>query len=226
MKQPHYAPLMQRLPHARPTQSAPPWMGGHAPAPEPLFPAAPAEAAPPAPAIDPAELKLQLDAAVAEGRAEGERKGWEAAKDDVAAAIGRLGEALEKVESSARAAAKPYASELVELALIVARELVGAEIGRDPAPLIALIERCLDDVVGESAITIKLHPADRAVLVAARPDLLRPDLRIIEDAALARGGCLVESARRMVDARLEERLDNVREGLRELLEEARRAPDA
>lgn len=223
MKPPDYSPLMQRLPQARPDRSAPPWMGGRTPAPEPLFQSAPAVAAA-QPSIDPAELERQLDAAVAEGRAEGERRGWEAAKDDVAAAIARLGEALEKIEASARAAAKPYASELVELALIVARELIGAEIGRDPAPLVQLIERCLDDVVGESAITIKLHPADRAALIAARPDLLRPDLRVIEDPTLARGGCLVESARRMVDARLEERLDNVREGLRELLEEAGRAP--
>ncbi len=226
MKPPDYAPLMQRLPQARAGQSAPSWMGGRTPAPEPMFQSAPAASATNQPAVDLAELERQREAAVAEGRAEGERKGWEAAKEDVAAAIARLGEALEKVEASARAAAKPYASELVELALIVARELVGAEIGRDPAPLVQLIERCLDDVVGESAITIKLHPADRAALIAARPDLLRPDLRVIEDPTLARGGCLVESARRMVDARLEERLDNVREGLRELLEEARRAPDA
>ena len=225
MKPSDYAPLMQRLPQASRAQSAPSWMGGRTHAAEPLFQSAPVAATIES-TKDLAELERQRDAAVAEGRAEGERKGWEAAKEDVAAAIARLGEALEKVESSARAAAKPYASELVELALIVARELVGAEIGRDPAPLIQLIERCLDEVVGESTITIKLHPADRAALTAARPDLLRPDLRVVEDPTLARGGCLVESTRRMVDARLEERLDNMREGLRELLEEARRAPDA
>jgi flagellar assembly protein FliH len=226
MKTPDYLPLMQRLPQARTGPSAASWMGVRTPAPEPMFQSAPAASTTSQPALDLAELERDRETAVAEGRAEGERKGWEAAKDDVAAAIARLGEAIEKVEASARAAAKPYASELVELALIVARELVGAEIGRDPAPLVQLIERCLDDVVGESAITIKLHPADRAALLAARPDLLRPDLRVMEDPTLARGGCLVESARRMVDARLEERLDNVREGLRELLEEARRAPDA
>ena len=38
--------------------------------------------------------------------------------------------------------------------------------------------------------------------------------------------CAVESTRRLVDARLEERLDNVRDGLREIMEEADRAPDA
>lgn len=226
MKPPDYSPLTERLPQARVGQSTPSWMGGRTPDPEPLFKAQAAASAPTQPALDLAELERRREAAVAEGRAEGERQGWEAAREEVAAAIARLGEALEKVEASARAAAKPYASELVELALIVARELVGAEIGRDPAPLVQLIERCLDDVVGESAITIKLHPADRAALLAARPDLLRPDLRVMEDPTLARGGCLVESARRMVDARLEERLDNVREGLRELLEEARRAPVA
>jgi len=120
--------------------------------------------------------------------------------------------------------ARPYATELVELALIIARELVGAEVRRDPAPLVHLVERCLDEVAGESSIAVRLHPADRAALLAARPDLGKtPDLRLLEDPSLSRGGCAVESSRRLVDARLEERLDSVRDGLRELMEEAERA---
>jgi flagellar assembly protein FliH len=174
--------------------------------------------------LDEAEVRRQLDQALTLARADGERQGWEKAESDVMAAIGRLGEALDRVHATACAMARPYATELVELALIIARELVGAEVRRDPAPLFHLIERCLDEVAGESSITVRLHPADRAALLALRPDLAKtPDVRVIEDPALARGGCAVESSRRLVDARVEERLDNVRDGLRELLEGAEHA---
>jgi flagellar assembly protein FliH len=217
---PPLSPLAQKLPQVRPGATRAAWMQTEAPAPTPLFgvPSQPT-------VIDEAEVTRRLDQALAEARAEGERQGWQKAEADVAAALVRLGDALGRVESIARAMARPYATELVELALIVARELVGAEVQRDPAPLIELVERCLDDVAGESSITVRLHPADRAALLAARPDLAgAADLRVVDDPSLARGGCAVESARRLVDARLEERLDSVRDGLRELLEEAERAP--
>jgi flagellar assembly protein FliH len=216
---PPLEPLAHKLPNVRPGATGAAWMQTQAPAPTPLFGAASQPTV-----IDEAEMMRRLDEALAEARAEGERQGWQKAEAEVAAALVRLGDALGRVESIARAMARPYATELVELALIVARELVGAEVQRDPAPLIQLVERCLENVAGESSITVRLHPADRAALLAARPDLAgAADLRVVDDPSLARGGCAVESARRLVDARLEERLDNVRDGLRELLEEAERA---
>jgi flagellar assembly protein FliH len=216
---PPITPLAQKLPQVRPGATGSSWMHTQAPTPTPMFGSAGQPTV-----LDEAEMSRQLDQALAEARVEGERQGWQKAEADVAAALVRLGDALGRVEAVAKAMARPYATELVELALIVARELVGAEVRRDPAPLIHLVERCLDDVAGESSITVRLHPADRAVLLAARPDLTgTADLRVVEDPSLARGGCAVESARRLVDARLEERLDNVRDGLRELLEETERA---
>jgi flagellar assembly protein FliH len=211
------APLASRLPQAR-AGGAASWMATSSPPPTPLFGGGQTPTV-----LDEAEMERRLGEALIEARAEGERQGWQKAEADVAAAIAHLGQALDRVFATARAMTRPYATELVELALIIARELVGAEVRRDPAPLIALVEHCLDDVAGESSITVRLHPADRAALLAARPDLAKtPDIRVVEDPSLARGGCAVESSRRLVDARLEERLDNVRDGLRELLEEAER----
>lgn len=221
---PTTAPLAQRLPQASPGQTAPAWLSAAPPAPAPLFQS---EAVAPPSLIDEAELNRRLDEAMTRARADGEQQGWQKAEADIAAALARLGDAIAGVQDAARAIARPYAGELVELALIIARELIGAEVRRDPAPLVRLVERCLDDVVGESSITVRMNPADRAALLAARPDLAgSPDVRLVEDASLARGGCAVESTRRLVDARLEERLDGMRDGLRELLEEAERAAHA
>jgi flagellar assembly protein FliH len=217
------SPLMDKLPQARTGQPAPSWMGGTAPAPSPLFAAGGQTPS----VLDEAEVARRLVEATAAARTDGERQGWQKAETDVAAAIARLGDALEHVQVTARAMARPYATELVELALIIARELVGADLRRDPGPLIHLVERCLDEVAGESSITVRLHPADRAALLSARPDLGKTaDLRVVEDPSMARGGCAAESSRRLVDARLEERLDNMRDGLRELLEDAQRAADS
>lgn len=208
-------PLADRLKKPRAGAPAQGWLsGGDRPAPSPLFTSS---------LIDEEEVERRLSEALARVRTDAEREGRAQAQAEIAPVIARLGEAISQVQLTAREMARPYANELVELALIIARVLIGAEVARDPAPLISLVERCLDDVAGEASITIRLHPADRAALLAARPDLVTDDVRILEDASLARGGCSVESARRLIDARVEERLDKVRDGLRDLLEEAERA---
>ena len=214
-----FEPLASRLPQVTPGGAAPTWMSTPTPPPTPLFGSVQAPTV-----LDEAAMERRLAEAMAQACADGERQGWEKAEAEVAAALGRLGDALGQARATASAMARPYATELVELALIIARELVGAEVRRDPAPLVHLVERCLDEVAGESSIAVRMHPADRAALLAVRPDLGKtPDLRLIEDPSMSRGGCAVESSRRLVDARLEERMDGVRDGLRELMEEAERA---
>jgi flagellar assembly protein FliH len=213
---PEVTPLADKLQRQPPGAAARGWMSTTpVAAPAPLF-----SGGYTAPIIDHADIERRVAEGLARAREEGERQGWAKAEEDVAAAIARLGDALSQVQATAREMARPYAGELVELAFIIARGLVGAEVKRDPAPLVRLIERCLDEVTGESSITLRLHPADRAILMVLRPELALTDLRILEDESIARGGCAVESARRLVDARVEERLDNVRDGVRQLLEEA------
>jgi flagellar biosynthesis/type III secretory pathway protein FliH len=203
---PEVTPLADKLQRQPPGAAARGWMSTTpVAAPAPLF-----SGGYTAPIIDHADIERRVAEGLARAREEGERQGWAKAEEDVAAAIARLGNALSQVQATAREM----------LAFIIARGLVGAEVKRDPAPLVRLIERCLDEVTGESSITLRLHPADRAILMVLRPELALTDLRILEDESIARGGCAVESARRLVDARVEERLDNVRDGVRQLLEEA------
>ena len=221
MKPPPPVPLIDKLERRAGGAPAPRWMSAPAPAPpQPLFggPGAPA-----APIIDQAEIDRQVADGIALAREEAERQGWAKAEADIVEALARLGNALVQVQTTAREMARPYAGELVELAFIVARGLIGAEVKRDPAPLVKLVERCLDEVTGESTITVRLNPADRAVLQMLRPELALTSMRILDDPSMARGGCAVESARRLVDARVEERLDNLREALEQLLEEGERA---
>lgn len=211
---------LERRPAGNANAPAPRWMS--APPPAPAVPLFGGPGAPAAPVVDEAEIERRVADGLARARDEAERQGWAKAEADINEAIARLGNALVQVQTTARDIARPYAGELVELAFIVARGLVGAEVKRDPAPLIKLVERCLDEVAGESTITVRLHPADRAVLQVLRPELALTSMRILDDPSMARGGCAVESARRLVDARVEERLDNLREGLEQLLEEAER----
>lgn len=91
------------------------------------------------------------------------------------------------------------------------RALLAEELALRPDHIAALAERELASVRRAREIELRLHPDDVAQLepverMRARLELLG-SLRVVEDGALARGGCVLITNLGEVDARLETRLE-------------------
>jgi flagellar assembly protein FliH len=108
-------------------------------------------------------------------------------------------------------------AEVAELALEVARRLLGRELASDPAAVRAGAACAVGAARGRRRATLRLHPAAAAALRGEEGPLAAlgglPSLQLVSDPGLAPGDAVVETEGGAVDARLEVRLEAFRRAL-------------
>jgi flagellar assembly protein FliH len=160
------------------------------------------------PQPDPVEQDAHLAAlerdAFAKGYAQGERAGLEAGNRRGDAMLRRLGETLEELASLRQTLLHQSERQLVQLALALARRIVGREIAADDELLTALARVALDRLGDSRQATIRLHPDDFArVAAGGTAHWAAAHVTVVADPAISRGGCLVESPFGFVDATID-----------------------
>lgn len=167
-------------------------------------------------------LQRGLEAGLLEGRA----RGHDAART---ATLAQLEEELGPARDALRALAaqldrdwcahfEQARAEIVQLALDAARAIVQDAARRVPETVLSALEAALTRLGSRRRVSVELHPEDRQVidryLCGEGARLLDgAAFDLIEDAALARGGCRVQCAETIVDATLETQQEIVREHL-------------
>ncbi len=99
---------------------------------------------------------------------------------------------------------QPY---VVRIAVEVARRIVRRELSADPGLVTRTVESALEQMMSASQITVRVHPLDAQLLRSTISEIVTaPDqaeaIEILPDGAIEPGGCVVESDRGIVDARL------------------------
>lgn len=161
----------------------------------------------------------QLSAADEE-RARGYREGYEAgvaaAKESAKAGLDRIHASLAGLDALRADVLRQSEQDLLELALELATQALGAE-SHDRASFTAkMVEHSLALLAEADRITLRLSPGDVAILREQHPGLLDDEgvLEIVEDATMKLGGVVAESALGRVDASLEHRLRELGQQLR------------
>jgi flagellar assembly protein FliH len=168
------------------------------------------ESAPAAPPT-PAELAGQLQAARQSGYQDGYRDGLVALEafkqsyaQQITAQMGVLAGAyrtqLEQLEHG-------LAVQVAEVAVALARQVVRSELTTRPEFVATVVQEALAVALAAAQqVTVHLHPDDHALVQAhAGEALAARGARLVPDAALARGGCVVETEMGVIDASLEAR---------------------
>jgi flagellar assembly protein FliH len=96
---------------------------------------------------------------------------------------------------------------VLELACELARQVLRRELSVEPQALQPVIREALGLLMAESkSALVRLNPLDLEVLEdGVRAELSGMSLTLLADAAISRGGCLIESAGTVVDGTLEKR---------------------
>jgi len=101
--------------------------------------------------------------------------------------------------------------EMVQLCMVVVKQMVRREIKTSPGEVVAVIKEALGslpDVTGD--ISLELHPEDaqliRKTMMKSGKDT---QWRIVEDPLLSRGGCRVKTNTSRIDATVENRLNAI-----------------
>jgi flagellar assembly protein FliH len=150
------------------------------------------------------------------GYEHGERDGRDAAMKQIEPVLQSLRQMLAELESLRRRESRNLEKELVDLALAVARKVVGREVAVRPDTVAHLLHEVIGHLEHAGALTIRLNPADLERLSDGSAQLLNGltdpgRVRFEADASLSVGGCFIESEAGEMDVRLEQRLRVIEE---------------
>jgi flagellar assembly protein FliH len=154
------------------------------------------------------------------GLEQGERTGTENTLRQVDTLLEGLGRTTDQMQRLHAEAVRSCEWELVQLALAVAGKIVEREVRADPTAVAAIVQSALSRIEHAERVTVRMNPADLERLNGVRAKMLEglagggSGLRFEADDAIRQGGCLIESDRGDVDARIEQRIRVVEEAFR------------
>jgi len=126
----------------------------------------------------------------------------------------RLSETITELTTLRASMIRQTETQMVELALAVARRVVLREVTLDRNLLMAIVRVALDRL-GESArVTVRLHPEEFEATGAARvAEFTGTDVSFVPDARVGRGGCRVESDMGLLDAGVDAQIQEIARAL-------------
>lgn len=173
-----------------------------------------AELPPPPPGISEAEVALRLQNAVreAEERLTAEFQARDAQRDAQCSTV------IEAFSVQRARYFRQVESDVVQLALAVARKILHREAALDPTLLHGLVRVALDRIGAEEHVRIRLTPDQaRTWVAAAEPTSQGLTCEVIADETLSAGDCLIETDRGSVNCGIEEQLKGIEQSFRDLL---------
>ena len=152
---------------------------------------------------------LERDA-FAKGYAAGERAGVEAGAKRADAMLRRLAQTLEDLAQLRRTMIRQTERQMAQIALTLARRVVARELSLEPDLIAAMAHVALERLGETAPATIRLNPDDYAIVAAQRGSQWEgPQVTVVPDPSVARGGCLVESDFGLVDASLDAQFEEL-----------------
>lgn len=151
---------------------------------------------------------------LAAGLDEGRRRGEEQALEANRACAARLAELAQAAQEEQLRLVTELEPQLVELALGIARKVIGAELATRPELLLDILARAIEQARGARRCYIRLHPDDVELVEPHLPqsalDAGGSQWRLVGDPSLSPGDCLIETDFGVVDARISTQLEELR----------------
>lgn len=157
------------------------------------------------------ELRAAYGEAERRGLEDGAAQAQRVAEDLVQAQVARLAAAAGALLQAQATLAPALQEDAVELAFGIVCRVLGEQ-AATRAGIQAMLQVQLAGLRERRDLTIRLHPADCALMAAAEVEG-GAALRYVPDTAVELGGCLIESAAGTLDARLEYQLGQLRQAL-------------
>lgn len=153
------------------------------------------------------EVERRRQQGYEEGFAQGKEQGLKVGQEDLAQQAQRLQSIAAQLSQPLAALDDEVVHELVTLAVTIARHMVRREISSNPDEIVAVVREAAAALPTASrTIRIFLNPADAALLKESLSISEQGAWELVDDPALTRGGCRLETENAQLDATLEARL--------------------
>lgn len=170
-----------------------------------------------------AKYEAAVAAAYAEGYAAGEEAGRSAEGMRLAEALGAAERALDTIRNTDASWRGRLEENLCALAVGVAQQLLSRELLQDPSLVSALVRQALVEFPVDQPVSIRINPADLAVMTAqtiagesTSGVAAGREARWVADPEIMPGDCVVEGRERIVDGRVDTALERMYRRLAEV----------
>jgi flagellar assembly protein FliH len=139
----------------------------------------------------------------------GRREGLEQGRREIRAQVARVEAIIQSLARPLERMDDRLMEEIAALALAIARHLVRREIKADPGQIMAVVRQAAGALPSSSRrVRLYVSPQDAAIVREHLTALPERDgaWQLIEDPALERGGCRIETEHSRIDASVERRL--------------------
>jgi flagellar assembly protein FliH len=165
---------------------------------------------------DALDIERALDDAYARGYEEGRQAGEIGEAARLRTAVAAVNDALASLQDEGATWVANAQENVCALAVVIARQVIGAEVAIDKASVTDLVTRALAEFPVEQALVVRINPSDMMAVsttigTIASTDLsgARKDVQWLSDARIAPGGCLVEGRDRIIDGRVDTALERI-----------------
>lgn len=152
-----------------------------------------------------AEAEAIASRAREEGWQEGYREGREAGEASCRDAVEELVSLASRVRSDTEGLLRSAESQVLDLALAVARKLVEAELAINPSSVEPMVRAALHELADATVTRVRVHPDSLSALA----ERWCHPAQLVPDADLAPGDCIVDTSQGALDARIETKLDEL-----------------
>ena len=165
-----------------------------------------------------AKARTEAEAIVRAARAEQEKLFGESRERGYAEGMDRWNDALvEALNARNRYLAKNEAV-LVQLAMAVARKIVGDTVSIDPGAILHSARQAIRSTRGEQKITLRVRPEDEPIMRQQMIELKRTnsdisEIQVVADESITLGGCIVESPLGTIDAQFSTQFQSLERAL-------------
>jgi flagellar assembly protein FliH len=151
-----------------------------------------------------------------EGFAKGKKDALESGKRMLEPALNSLREALLELEKVKKDICFNAEKETVELALAIAKKIVGYEVTTKKELVLRVVREALNKVADHDRINIRINPSDFQVCRDVNFQLSElidntESITFEEDDKIHKGGCIIETNLGDIDARIEKQLHVIEE---------------
>lgn len=169
-----------------------------------------------------AQLEAQYQQKIREARASGLREGEVAGRNRAAAdlqpVMERLTLSIQEIANLRVRLRGEAESDVVQLALAIARRIVHRELTSDPDALRGLVLAALEKLKGQEISRVRVHPSHLATVKSALQPALNGGLvEVVSDPSRELGSVIFETSRGNLDASVDSQLQEIERGLTDRL---------
>ena len=108
---------------------------------------------------------------------------------------------------------KGFEKEIIDLVFSIAGSVIHKEVSAGREVVLSVLSDAMRNMQEKDGVSIRLNPEDHRYITEAKPDFLDSfgDILIEKDEEIGQGGAVIKTHSRVVDARLDQQLNKIRD---------------